>query len=1192
MFLKRMELIGFKSFADRTELEFVPGVTAVVGPNGSGKSNISDAIRWVLGEQSAKSLRGGKMEDVIFAGSDSRKAVNYCEVSLTLDNQDQALPLEFSEVTVARRVYRSGEGEYFINKQACRLKDIVELFMDTGLGKEAYSIIGQGRIDEILSNKAEDRRGIFEEAAGIVKYKARKREAEKKLDETSNNLLRISDIISELENQIGPMFEQSEKAKLYKQHKADLEKKEIALYVYDIEQLNDRWNQQKQQADKLQDEQTKQSAHVSTVESQYEQFRWQAEQLDKMMEESNKKHVEVVAEYEKAEGRREVLQERLRNLTAAHQDLQAERTKLVNEQAEKEGLLAAERDKLTSIGEKRDASKCLLDEKLASAEGFADRTELEAEIERIKGDLIEKLNETAGKRNEQKNIDTSLSNLQRRMEKLQADETELRQRLESLQQSIESGRSTLGDQRNQEQQLVQRAEEIRLSSNRQTEQKERLMNELRQLQTEHAASRSRHDLLNDMRQEYDGFSHGVRTVLQAAGKGRLQGVHGAVAELLKVPTEYETAIETALGGALQNIVVETEKAGRDAILFLKSSGGGRATFMPLDVMKSRILPRGERNAIENHPGYVGIAAEMIRFDDRFRSIAEYLLGQVVIAKTIQDANQLARILQYRTRIVTLDGDVVNPGGSMTGGSQQKKGTSLLGRQREIEEMAGKIKRLSDRIAVLQNKLAEFADRERQALQEQESVAEQLQAQREQLQSTEAQVRELDVQIQSVNERLQLVLLEMEQYQKEASDLERKQEMIQAELETLAVEVEQMSGRVDELQQVLKQQQTAREDVSEEVTELKVQLAGLEQEFTAVRANVSRLEKELALTVQEMSDKEQEAASLTERIEQTESEWNAACQQLSLLEQRKEAAQKALDEELVRKQDLQKRMADEEHKVREARLTQKNLENQLHEVEVKLNRLDVELNNALSKLAEEYRISFELAKERYPVPEDPSLAKREAAELRRKIESLGTVNLGAIEEYARMQERLGFLSEQRDDLLTSKEKLQQVIAEIDEEMGRRFQETFTAIREQFQTVFSRLFGGGRADLVLVDPQSPLTTGIDIMAQPPGKKLQNLGLLSGGERALTAMALLFAILHVKPVPFCVLDEVEAALDEANVFRFAEYLREFAAQTQFICITHRKGTMENADVLYGVTMEESGVSKLMSVKLLEQDEVPSAS
>lgn len=1190
MYLKRMELVGFKSFADRTELEFVPGVTAVVGPNGSGKSNISDSIRWVLGEQSAKSLRGAKMEDVIFAGSDTRKAVNYCEVSLTLDNSDGTLPLEFNEVTVTRRVYRSGEGEYFINKQSCRLKDIVELFMDTGLGKEAYSIIGQGRIDEILSNKAEERRGIFEEAAGIVKYKTRKREAEKKLDETAANLIRIGDVVGELETQIGPMFEQSEKAKQYKQLKEMLQTLEIALYVHDIENLHERWQQEQQKGSKLQDEMTEHSTVVSTMESGYEQLRWQAEQLDKMMESSNKKHVEVVAEYEKSEGRREVLQERYRNLVAGRDDIQSDLSKLRKEREEKELQQSQEKEKLSQLTTSRDELRSELESRLSSTD-LLDRTELEAEVERLKGDLIEKLNETAGKRNEQKNIETNKSTLSRRLEKMQEDQTELQTRLDSLDASVKSGQSTLLDQKRQEQEIQKRLDSLRQFDANRTQEKERLASSLRQLQTEKASFKSRYELLRDMQQEYGGFSHGVKTVLQASGKGRLHGISGAVAELIQVPAQYEVAIETALGGALQNVVVESEKAGRDAIMYLKSGGGGRATFMPLDVMKSRMLGKSERMAIEGHAGYVGIGSEMVNFDNKYRPVAEYLLGSVIVAKTIADANALARLLQYRVRIVTLDGDVVNPGGAMTGGSQQKKGTSLLGRQREIEEMEKKLKSLDQKLKETQEQLDSFESKVRQAETEQRELQEQLEIERRQVHSVESQVRELEVQKQALLERLQLVTLEVNQYQAELADWSGREKSIETELTELEEQVQTTSAKVEELQSKLKEQQSAHEDMSEEVTEFKVRLAAVDQEIASTKANVARIQRELAQVMAEIENKDQEHETAAERIQQTQTELAEVTAQLTHLEQRRAEAQTALDQESARKQELHKKIADEEHKVRESRLVLKKLENELHQVEVRVNRLDVELNNALNKLAEDYQISFELAKERYAIPEDIPGAKVEVASLRRQIDALGDVNLGAIEEYTRMQERLGFLTDQRNDLVEAKDKLLQVIAEIDAEMSKRFMETFDAIRGQFHTVFGRLFGGGRADLVLSDPEHPLTTGIDIMAQPPGKKLQNLGLLSGGERALTAMALLFSILHVKPVPFCVLDEVEAALDEANVSRFAEYMREFSSQTQFICITHRKGTMENADVLYGVTMQESGISKLVSVKLTEQEELQMA-
>ncbi|KEO81921.1 chromosome segregation protein SMC [Tumebacillus flagellatus] len=1185
MYLKRIEAIGFKSFADRTELEFVPGVTAVVGPNGSGKSNISDAIRWVLGEQSAKSLRGAKMEDVIFAGSDGRKPVNFCEVSLTLDNANRELDLDYNEVTVTRRVYRSGDSEYMINKQSCRLKDITELFMDTGLGKEAYSIIGQGRIDEILSNKSEDRRGIFEEAAGIVKYKSRKKEAEKKLDETTANLIRIGDVIGELDASMEPMGYQAEVALQARELRQQLERYEVALYVHDIEDLHRRWTEGEGEGNKLAADHLDKSAAVSAQEAEYEKLRWELAQIEQSIETAQKALVEVVQEHEKSEGRRKLLQERRQNLQESAADIDAVLEKLLREQGQNAALLTEEQAKAADLHSHIDSLKRDLEEKLNLAKGFLDRAEREGEVERMKSDLIEKLNDSASKRNELKNLESTLEILERRIARQVEEERELTARAAQLRQALDEAAKLRQEEGAQEAEVHDLLQTLRQKVETETRDQEKRSGILRQWQTEQTSHRSRLELLRDMESQYGGYQVGVRNILQAAQRGQVQGVKGAVAELMQVPREYELAMETALGGAMQNVVVRDEKAGRDAIHYLKSSGSGRATFMPLDVIKGRPLGKHERTAIGGHNGYVGIASELVKCDPQYQNIVDNLLGSVIVARTIADANALARLLQYRVRIVTLDGDVVNPGGSMTGGSVQKKGTSLLGRTREIEEMEEKLKAMDKKIADAQSVYEQKNNQLQQAKAEITRLTEQSEQQRGSLYSYDAQIRELGAQLRGVEERLELVTLELGQYRLEEKENRQKQDSVKNALVVLESETIYLQKAVDELQTVLREQQNVAADVNEEVTAFKVKLAGVEQEYVSVKGNCERIETRLAELSMEIKARRQERDTVDKRLEETLQELASAETLYANFDERRKEAEAKLDAHREAKLSLSSRMSAMEAALREARLQLKNLEQHVHHNEVKVNRLDVELNNALTKLAEEYHISFELAKERYPMPEELAVTKRKVQEFRREIERLGDVNFGAIEEYTRMQERHAYLSEQRDDLVKAVEQLYEVIREIEEEMSKRFNETFYAIREQFGEVFAALFGGGRADLILTDPDKPLTTGIEVVAQPPGKKLQNLQLLSGGERALSALALLFAILRIKPVPFCVLDEVEAALDDANVARYAMYLRDFSKQTQFIVVTHRKGTMEGADVLYGVTMQEHGVSKVVSVRLVDQ-------
>lgn len=1186
MYLKRIELKGFKSFADRTELEFVPGITAVVGPNGSGKSNISDSIRWVLGEQSAKSLRGGKMEDVIFAGSDTRKPVNYSEVSLTLDNSSQKLPLDYSEVTITRRILRSGESEYFINKQACRLKDITELFMDTGIGKEAYSIIGQGRIEEILSTKSEERRGIFEEASGIVKYKSRKKEAEKKLAETEQNLVRIEDLIAELEGQLEPLHEQAEKAKRYKDLKEQLKANEIALYVHQIEQVHASWNETKQKLGQLQEEQLALSTVVSQHDASLEKFRLEIRQLEEQLEKEQQHLLEVSGEAEKSDGQVEVLKERRRNLEIQRaqnedklQTLQGRVDARREEQAVLEKRLMEVEEQLKQLQRRLQEEQA----RLLGVEG-ADA----AREEDLRAEMLEVLSSAAQHRNEVRYLEQQEETLQRRQEKLGSDierakgeRDEVLSRIANLQEKLQETSASLEETR---QQYLEITEKIRHAET----ELESWNRKLRELQQKMDGLSSRRDTLREMKEDFDGFALGVRTVLKARENGALRGVHGAVAELIHVPEQYETAIEIALGGALQNIVMEDEAAARAAIAYLKKKQAGRATFLPLDVMRGRYIPEQELHMIQKMPGYIGIAVDLVTYEERYDHIAANLLGNVVIAETLEHANQLAGRLKYRYRIVTLGGDVVNPGGSMTGGSLQKKTNSLLGRQRIIDQLEQEIRSLGSELEDA-GTMVQYEEQEIKRLQAELEKLRRLGEQgRLQEQALQSQIEQANQQLQNIEALLRVTEQDQQTVLHERRQIEQRLAEVQDKLLELAEAEASLNEQLRQAEELRKSQESVKDQLQSQLTELKVEIASVTQDRSAMRQQMQRTSDELAALLQEQEETEQTLKNTDAEITRTTDEIKRqSVLYEQLLEKRDACAQRIEFMRADRAQKLQD-LAQREEETREQRVQLREVEERVHQLEVRLNRLDVELDNLLKNLAEDYEIGYELAKERYPVPEDIQSTQAAVRDLKRRITQLGDVNLGAIDEYERVSERYDFLTRQKNDLVEAKETLYEVIRDIEREMSERFTQTFEQIRVQFKKVFVKLFGGGRADLILSDPDNILETGIDIIAQPPGKKLQNLQLLSGGEKALTAIALLFAIIHVRPVPFCVLDEVEAALDEANVSRFASYLREFANQTQFIVVTHRKGTMEEADVLYGVTMEEDGVSKLVSVRLEDGEPV----
>ncbi|WP_419883807.1 chromosome segregation protein SMC [Peribacillus sp. B-H-3] len=1184
MFLKRLDIVGFKSFAERIAVEFVQGVTAVVGPNGSGKSNITDSIRWVLGEQSARSLRGVKMEDIIFAGSDSRKALNFAEVTLTLDNETNSLPIDFQEVSVTRRVYRSGESEFLINKQPCRLKDIIDLFMDSGLGREAFSIISQGKVEEILSSKAEERRVIFEEAAGVLKYKTRKRKAENKLSETQENLNRVNDILFELESQVEPLKIQSSLAKEYLEKKSELEKIEIALTVYEIESLHQKWEKLSKGFAEHSESEGKMSAELYKKEKMIEEIRGKISDLDASSDHYQGVLLAASEELEKLEGRKEVLKERKKN--AFHNKGQLEKSieegsrKIIslNDEKKREGaaLQVLEREVQELQGRLRAMQNDL---SLFNAN-------IEETIEMLKSDYIDWLNKQASAKNEKQYLEQQISKGIQRGSILDENNAKF---LEER-SAIEEKKSLLSASRSETVKKIEEHVHIFRDGQRKLEgakaayqkQETTLYQAYQYLQQ----SRSRKELLEEMEDDYAGFFQGVKEVLKA-GKHTLQGIKGAVAELITVPKEYQLAIETALGGAMQHIVVENEVHARQAITFLKKNSYGRATFMPLSVIKSREVPLSQYNLMKGHPSFMGTAAELISYEKQYQAIAANLLGSVIIASDLKGANELAKLVGHKYRFVTTDGDIVNPGGSMTGGALKQKTSSLLSRKAELEELKNKLSGMEEKT----NKLEQHVKQLKSDVALLETKIDGIRAEGEQLrleeQSLNGQMREVELLEKNVNERLHLYDLDKkaadEDYHEKALRLDELEEL----LKSSGVEIQRLDIKIAELTEKRKIQQETKESLAEETSELKVKLASKKEQLQHQHEKYSRIQHELAEITEKTLEHKEDLSMLA----------NAMTDSSSGAEKLEESARKCLQtknetlehitsirEERKSRQEF---LDDIELETRELKRLHKGMAEVVKDEEVKLNRLDVELENLLNQLSEEYFMAFEAAKEKYPLAIAPDDARKQVKLIKLSIEELGTVNLGAIEEYERVSERYQFLVAQKDDLQQAKDTLFQVIEEMDDEMKRRFADTFFAIRSEFEHVFKALFGGGKAELKLTDPSDLLKTGVDIIAQPPGKKLQNLGLLSGGERALTAIALLFSILKVRPVPFCILDEVEAALDEANVIRFSQYLKQFSSDTQFIVITHRKGTMEEADVLYGITMQESGVSKLVSVRMEETEE-----
>ncbi|MFG6496820.1 chromosome segregation protein SMC [Fictibacillus sp. UD] len=1185
MFLKRIDVAGFKSFAERIQVEFVQGVTAVVGPNGSGKSNISDAVRWVLGEQSAKSLRGSKMEDIIFAGSDNRKALNVAEVTLTLDNEDQHLPLDYNEISITRRVFRSGDSEYLINKQQCRLKDIVELFMDSGLGREAFSIIGQGRVEEILSSKSDERRKIFEEAAGVLKYKSRKQKAEAKLSETQENLNRVEDILHELDTQVEPLKIQASIAKDYLEKKEELEVVETAVLVQEIEDLHFRWEKQKTLVAELQRQEADLSVKVKQGETTIERARLDMQAMDESIDELQGALLLASETLEKLEGKKEVLKERKKNYVQNKTSLLEQIQQLKTKKEDLKTQLVAENETLQmKEKELKNVKKQVKDEesRLSVLE-----MDVEAELEKLKSDYFERLNEQTTIKNEMRYIEDQAKLQSFKSNRLDEENTkflEQREELKATKQEAEAAyKKAEKDLKLKQEEYQSLKTEISVEDQENRGLQEKLYQAYQFIQQ----FKSKKEMLESMQDEYAGFMQGVKEVLKAK-QTKLAGIEGAVAELLTVPSEIETAIETALGASMQHIVVDHEQNAMKAIQYLKQSRAGRATFLPLNVIKSRYVSSADVQQASSVDSFVGIASNLVQFDQKYNNIVGNLLGNIIISKDLAGANAIAKQVNYRYRIVTLEGDVVSPGGSMSGGSLKQKSSSLLSRQREVDSLTEKITTMEKQTLQLEEKVSELRNKISKKKDKLETLQTEGEFLREQEQELKSSLREVEIQEKSLNDRLQLYDREKHSFETEKSAADTRIVDLQSKLDAAVKSGKELEETIADLTEKKKSNQSSKEELRETLTLLKIKAAELEQQVVNQREKSSRIQEEFQNVESKSKETEEDYWLLEEEMNSSSSGEDSLDEQIQQRRHEKNNAVKLIAERRKERTESFQSIESMEIGLKEAKRQYKQLSDGLKTEEVSINRLDVELESRLTHLREEYELSYEGAKQKHRLEIPLEDAKRKVKLIKMAIEELGVVNIGAIEEYDRVSQRFDFLTEQRNDLTEAKDTLYGVISEMDEEMKNRFEETFTAIRSHFSVIFKELFGGGRADLVLTQPDDMLATGVDIMAQPPGKKLQQLGLLSGGERALTAIALLFAILKVRPVPFCILDEVEAALDDANVNRFAKYLRAFSKETQFIVVTHRKGTMEEADVLYGVTMQESGVSKLVSVRLEETKEL----
>lgn len=1184
MFLKRLEVMGFKSFAERIGIDFVPGVTAVVGPNGSGKSNVTDAIRWVLGEQSAKSLRGSKMEDVIFAGSESRKPLNFAEVTLVLDNADERIAVPYTEISVTRRVYRSGDSEYLLNNQTCRLKDITDLFMDSGLGKEAFSIISQGRVDEVLNSRPDDRRLIFEEAAGVLKYKQRKKKAEHKLVETDENLHRVLDILHELDTRLEPLQMQASAAKDYVRMSAELKDFDITLIVHDLQVCTEQLGTLQAEFAELEGKELLLAGEIATLEKSLRQVRAGLKTLDGQLDASQEELVEATAEVERWDGRKALMHEKRSNAEKHMKQLEASLHTAMNE-AKKHALLEAEKkeqfaEKQQEVAALKQAIKQLEQTLTRSA------SEIDEEIETSKNKYIDLLNEEATVKNELKHIDQQLQQQQETAERITDRSASMQKELEHTVAEKEIVSKQLGNLQTELQEKLDLYTTMQNSLQQLTTQLDEKQNLLYKAYQHQQQLKSRQETLAELEADFSGFFHGVKEVLLARDKAELVGIDGAVAELLQVSGDYSQAIETALGAASQHIVTQNEQHAQQAIAWLKQRRAGRATFLPKSVMKSRRLSDSQIAAISSHPSFVDMAYNLVTFEESNRSIVENLLGNVLVASSLDGASQIARMLGFKYRVVTLEGDIINAGGSLTGGSVKQQ-TSLFTRKAELDSLSVKIAEMDQSIQSAERTVS--IDKEkttvlREELEEMRLLGEELRTQEQQ---QKAALLELEMLEKNLRTSVTLASSEQTSMSTRHETLAEQKEQAEKRLQELSVELAEINELVEQLSLAKAQGDTQKDVLRDQIGEKRSHLAVAQEQLSQLQVTTADLAVQLSKANESIEKISQEIewfrsdAGLNgpsmEDIEKSIVEWSAKRQTLLDI----------ITEKREQKETMQAKLTTIEEDVKEKQRMHKGYVEAINTLSIKRSRLQYDQTNLLTQLEENYELTWDMAAEVAQEIDDVEQVRRKVKLLKQSIEELGPVNLTAIDEFERVQERHVFLTEQRNDLLEAKETLHEAIKEMDGEMSTRFYETFTTVRAQFKDVFRELFGGGQADLVLIDSENLLETGIEIVAQPPGKKLQSLSLLSGGERALTAIALLFAILNTRPVPFCILDEVEAALDESNVIRYSQYLKKFSKDTQFIVITHRKGTMEGADVLYGITMQESGVSKLVSVKL--EEDVP---
>lgn len=1183
MYLKSIEVQGFKSFANKIVFQFHNGITGIVGPNGSGKSNVADAVRWVLGEQRIKQLRGSSMQDVIFSGTETRKPLSYAYVAITLDNSDHQLAIDYDEVTVARRIYRSGESEYLINGTICRLKDVNELFYDTGIGKEGYSIIGQGQIDKILSGKPEERRELFDEAAGIVKFKRRKAAAQTKLENEKQNLVRVNDILSELEKQVGPLEKQSEVAKIYLKKKEELKTLDINVFLLENTRIKEQLSAVEEKYAIASSDLSATSEKYEGIKEEYERIQEEIESLDAAIEQARSSVTDTGLLRGKLEGEINVLKEQINSAKGSEAHLNNRRNALQEE------IAAKEKEKVSILEEKQDTDKqvheitATADEVKKKLEEIQEKiAELNNNIEAGKNTIIAELNQRAAIKSKMGRFDTMMeqinirkAELNSRLLRAKSDEAAREENIKKLEDAFATVTEELRVMNEQE-----AATELALGDIR-----ESLVGmdaKLREKQTSYHQEKSKLEALTNLTERYEGYGGSVKKVMEQKEKN--PGIIGVVADIIKVDPKYETAIETALGGNIQNIVTDDEDTAKKMIQFLKTNRLGRATFLPLTSITN---PQEFKNPDAlKEKGVIGMADELVHIEDQYRNVAKAMLGRIVVVDHVDNAVKIARKFDYGIRMVTLEGELLVPGGAISGGAF-KNNSNLLGRRREIDELEKKVKKLLEQIDEINHKIEDTKSKRNKMRMELEALKTDIQRKSIEQNTARLNISQARERMEEEVEGVQSLKLEEKEIEGKIFEIKNDKENIQRELADSEALEKSTQEQIIEFQKELEACRVTETEAAAKANEWDLKVEKMLQAQTFKQSNVDRINGEMERSQAELDEILQALIQNAEEVERKKQNILEIEATITASHEAQTESEQKLKEDVARKEELSAKQKNFFKSREELSEKMTSLDKEVYRLNAQKEKLEESIESQINYMWDEYEITLsDAASLRDENMTDLSAMKKDISGLKDQIKKLGDVNVNAIEDYKNLMERFTFMKTQHDDLVEAEKTLEGIIEELDTAMRKQFTEKFAEISREFDKVFKELFGGGKGTLELMEDEDILEAGIRIIAQPPGKKLQNMMQLSGGEKALSAISLLFAIQNLKPSPFCLLDEIEAALDDSNVGRFAKYLHKLTKNTQFIVITHRRGTMEQVDRLYGITMQEKGVSTLVSVNLIDKE------